>query len=235
MGERKNNLVHGNTTVSVSRMQLFSKCETFQDNPALLASPYYVQSPVGVEHFKLFVAAIGGADPEINHENSAALIKLCTEFKFVELGRKAEAFAARWAYLTCKGQGVYIEREKLVQTCGKFRDSPALMAQPYTVTSNVAADVFQAVVNAINGETPTITNENATDIALLCEEFGHQMLSAAVSEFLAQHSSAGERAWREVVALKAQVTALTDQVASLSAQLEELRGIFNQRQNHGTL
>ena len=93
-----------------------------------------------------------------------------------------------------------ILREKLVHTCSKFCDCGTLLSQPYHITSPVGADVFRTFVEPLNEVSPTITNESVSGIRLLCQEFGYQDLSAAVSEFLAQHSSAGDRACRELVA-----------------------------------
>jgi hypothetical protein len=77
----------------------------------------------------------------------------------------------------------------------------------------VSAANFQLFVEAINGDNPTITNENVADIELLCQEFGYEELSAAVSKFLAQHSSDGDRACREISAMKAQNVVLTVEIA----------------------
>jgi hypothetical protein len=180
-------------------------------------------------HFQLFVKAIQGSDPELTHENSPALKLLCDEFKFADLGRKVEAFTGRWTYVAFEAETVHILRDKLVQTCSKFRDCPSLLTQPYEITSPVAADIFRAFVKTFGGVSLTITNENITDIGLLCEEFGHEQLSAIVSDFLAQYSSPADRACREIATLKAQnaafttkVTALTTQGAALVTQIADL-------------
>jgi hypothetical protein len=79
-----------------------------------------------------------------------------------------------------------------------------------------------AFVNDIDGVSPTLTNENITDIGLLCDEFGYEQLSATVAEFLAQHSSPEQRACQEVVALKAQNAAFASQIGALKAEVAEL-------------
>ena len=61
-----------------------------------------------------------------------------------------------------------ILREELVHTCSKFRDCGTLLSQLYLVTSPVGADVFRTFVEALNGVSPTITNESVSDIRLLC-------------------------------------------------------------------
>jgi hypothetical protein len=145
----------------------------------------------------IFQVAIQGSDPALTHETSPALKLLCGEFRFAELSRKVEAFTDRWTSVVFETETVHILRDTLVQTCSKFRNNPSLLTQPYHATSSVEAEVFRAFVKDLDGVSPTITNENETDIGLLCEEFGHEQLSATASEFLTQHSSPGDRACRK--------------------------------------
>jgi hypothetical protein len=177
-----------------------------------------VRSPVNAANFQLFVNAIQRADPALTHEKSPALRLLCDEFKFAELGRKVQAFTDRWT-------SVVFEAET-VQTCSKFHDNRSLLTQPCRLTSPIGADVFRPFVKAFDGISPTITNENVSDIGPLCEEFGHEQLSATASELLARHSSLGGRAWPEVAALKAQnsrgVAQLKAQNAALTTQVADL-------------
>jgi hypothetical protein len=113
---------------------------------------------------------------------------------------------------------VHIERDKLVRTCSTFCDDRSLLPRPYHVTSSIGADVFRTFVNAINGIPPTITDKKVTGIRLICQEFGHEGLLATVAQFLAHHSSPGERACRKIIALKARNAALAAQIADLTTQ-----------------
>jgi hypothetical protein len=110
--------------------------------------------------------------------------------------------------------------------CDKFEftrlGSKALLTRPYHVTSSIGANLFRAFVNPIDGISPTLTNENITDIGLLCDDFGYEQLSATVAEFLAQHSSPGERACRKVIAVKAQNAAFASQIGALKAEVADL-------------
>jgi hypothetical protein len=124
--------------------------------------------------FQFFVKALEGSDPELTHENSAALKLLCDESKFSEFGRKVEAFAVRWTSVVFESETFHIPRNKLVRTCGKFRDCGSILTLPYRVTSRVGADVLRAFVKTLGGVSPTITNENVADIGLLSDEFGHE-------------------------------------------------------------
>jgi hypothetical protein len=80
---------------------------------------------------------------------------------------------------------------------------------------------LQAFVNAIDGVSPTIRNENIPYIKLLCEEFSSEMLLATVSEFLAQHSSPRERVYREVVTQKAQNSALASHATAVATHVAD--------------
>jgi hypothetical protein len=71
------------------------------------------------------------------------------------------------------------------------------------VTLSIGTDICRSFVKTIDGVSPTITNKNAADIGLLCDEFGYKRLSTTMTEFLVQHSSPGERACREIVAMNA--------------------------------
>jgi hypothetical protein len=193
-----------------------ANCDIFDVDPTLLAAPYRVRSRVSAPIFQLFVEAIQGSDPELTHENAPGLKHLCQEFKFAELGRKVQAFTDRWTSVVFAAETVHVLRDTLVQTCSRFRDRPSLLTRPYRVTSRVAAEAFRAFVSALDGVGPTLANENVNDIGLLCDVFGYEKLSATASEFLAQHSSPGDRACRDVVALKAQNAALAARVADLT-------------------
>jgi hypothetical protein len=72
---------------------------------------------------------------------------------------------------------VHIHGDKLVQTVSRFPDDRSVLTQPHHVKSLVAADVLRACFNAIGAASPIITNENASDIWLLCQEVGYEKLS----------------------------------------------------------
>jgi hypothetical protein len=174
-------------------------------------SPDHVSWSTSAELLHLSVREIEGSDPELIHGHRPALKLLCDEFKFTRFGGQIQAFTDRWTSLVFQGETVHIERDKLVRTCSKFRDCPSLLPKPYHVTSSIRADVFRAFVKAIDGISPTLTDKNVTGIRLLCKEFGYEQLSATVAEFLALHSSPGERAYREIMAVK-------DEIANMKAE-----------------
>jgi hypothetical protein len=177
---------------------------------------------VSADIFRPFVSAIEGSNPELTPANGPVLKLLCDEFRFTKLGRQVQTFTNDWTSVVFGAETVHVLRDKLVQTCSKFRDCLSLLTRPYHVTSSIGADIFRSFVKAIDGVSPTITNENVTDIGLLCDEVGHERLSATVTKFLAQRSSPGERACREIVPLKVQNTILAVQFVCLATKNSDL-------------
>jgi hypothetical protein len=99
-----------------------------RSSTTLLTRPFWVQSQVSAADFRLFLTELEGSDPEITHENSAALKLLCDEFKFPELGHKIDAFADRWTSVIFEAETLHVLRDTLVQMCSKFRDCQSLLA-----------------------------------------------------------------------------------------------------------
>jgi hypothetical protein len=79
-------LVLDGQALRVSIAPLLTKCDLFRENMSLLAQPTYdVQSRVSLDSFPVFVAAIGGARPDITYDNARDLALLCEEFTFTTL------------------------------------------------------------------------------------------------------------------------------------------------------
>jgi hypothetical protein len=53
-------VLFGGALISVLRRGLLKNCETFQDNPDLLKSPYRLRSAVGDDSVRTFLAALSG-------------------------------------------------------------------------------------------------------------------------------------------------------------------------------
>jgi hypothetical protein len=73
-------LAFGDTTVSVRLVALGERCPDFEG-----PLPYQIRSPVSVEVFRVFVAALEGALPAITTENMNDLLLLSEEFGFASL------------------------------------------------------------------------------------------------------------------------------------------------------
>jgi hypothetical protein len=188
-------LVREGSAISVLGVQLMLSGELFVRDPALLAIPDRVRSSVTADIFRPFVTAIEGSDPDLTHENCAARRLLCDGLTFAKLGRQVQTFSDRRTSVVFGEERVHFLRDKVAQICGKFGDCPSIPTRPHYITSSIGVEVFPAFANAIDAVIPAITNENVTDIGLLCQELGHGRLSATVSEFLSQHSLPVTR-WR---------------------------------------
>jgi hypothetical protein len=76
-----------------------------------------------------------------------------------------------------------VGRTNLLMKCHKFLDRPNLLNAPYKVQSAVTAASFEHFVDVIEGSRPHVTASNASDLSLLCDEFGFVELGQQVSEF----------------------------------------------------
>jgi hypothetical protein len=88
-------IVFEGQTFQIARRSLVSACELFVENMKLLKKPYVVRSRSSEAHFRLFLAAIEGATPEIRMENAIDLESLSREFQFVGLGRQVDEFVSQ--------------------------------------------------------------------------------------------------------------------------------------------
>jgi hypothetical protein len=73
-------IVLGDTRLTVQVARLLAKCPRFEES-----LPYQVRSPVRVEVFRIFLAALEGAPPVVTTENMNDLFLLCEEFGFASL------------------------------------------------------------------------------------------------------------------------------------------------------
>jgi hypothetical protein len=67
--------------------------------------------------------------------------------------------------------------------CRTFLEHPNLLTAPYKVQSAVAIPSFEHFIEVIEDSTPHITASNASDLSLLCDEFGFADLAQQVSAF----------------------------------------------------
>jgi hypothetical protein len=78
-------LVHPQGSYQVSVVLLITKCDLFKNNPALIMTPYRVQSGVPLEDFQDFVTALEDKPMEIKDRNFLGLSQLSEEFGFQAL------------------------------------------------------------------------------------------------------------------------------------------------------
>jgi hypothetical protein len=85
-------LIHPEQTLTVPIRQMITKSSLFQNNPALLATPYQVQSTIPLSIFQQFVSAFENNRVDITDTNFTGLQLLCEEFGFDELSAKLSKF-----------------------------------------------------------------------------------------------------------------------------------------------
>jgi hypothetical protein len=73
-------VVLGDTRLTVGLARFVLMCPGFKER-----LPYHVQSPAGVEVFRIFVAILEGAPPAVTTKNMNGLFLLCNEFGFTRL------------------------------------------------------------------------------------------------------------------------------------------------------
>jgi hypothetical protein len=81
-------LIHLEETFTIPALQATTKCSLFQNNPALLVSPYRVQSPVSLFIFRAFISALKGKVVTVTSTHFPELQQLCHEFGFDEFAAK---------------------------------------------------------------------------------------------------------------------------------------------------
>jgi hypothetical protein len=85
-------LVHPEETFTIPVLPAIYKSGLFQKNPALLVSPYRIQSSVSLSIFREFLSALEGNAINITDTNFRELDRLCEEFGFSELTAKLSEF-----------------------------------------------------------------------------------------------------------------------------------------------
>jgi hypothetical protein len=239
-------LVHPEETLTVPALQAKNKCTLFQQNEALLASPYKLRSSVSLTLFRQFVSALEGNAIEIASADFSGLTQLCEEFGFEELRAKLSKFppppgtaaeaAARTAAaeerpgqlhreaaaieLRLANERVRLPAVVLCQTCTAFQANP--MLPHYSVTSAVSSEIFQTFLSAVKGQSIEVTPANFAGLSALCGEFGFQLSSPSYRLCTLEAELQSQRA--DIGRLAGEVAALRGTAAQLSAEVAELRG-----------
>jgi hypothetical protein len=91
--DKGSELVFDGQCFKVPKVQLMTKCGTFEDNPALLGKPYHVKSRVSLDNFRLFVDMIKDGQSAISQANMADLELRRQEFGFTRPLAKGSASA----------------------------------------------------------------------------------------------------------------------------------------------
>jgi hypothetical protein len=101
----------------------------------------------------------------------------------------------------------------LLHNCHLFRNDQTLLDSTYHVSSPVSIDAFRLFLAALSGETPEITAETASGLAMLCDEFGFSGLCQVISRFHGERMTGLEKA----------MSLVQQELASLTAETAELK------------
>jgi small GTP-binding protein len=88
-----------------------------------------------------------------------------------------------------------VSKQRLQDTCARFQQDPNLCDRPYTVQSKVRLEDFRDFVAALEERPMVIAPKNFPGLFRLCDEFGFELLSERLSEFLRSR----DRKLREIV------------------------------------
>jgi hypothetical protein len=116
---------------------LLTTCALFQNNLALLTSPYTVQAGVSDVIFGQFVSALEGVTVNITNENCVGLARLSAEFGFRDLMERATAFRQNGV----SGDAL-LHMDALAQIAALERQNAELQEAVQKLTAEVA--VFRA-------------------------------------------------------------------------------------------
>jgi hypothetical protein len=193
-------LVHPEATLTVPALQAITKCNLFQKNPTLAAAPYRVQSPVTLSIFREFVTELEGNAVNITATNFTELQLLCEEFSFDDFAAKLSEFRS--------SLGVKESEEP------NARGRIAALQEKANEHDHVIA-VLQDRVRQLTTNFERLAMEVS---ALRSVAMGMQELSEGISALKTQITElAGDsvvqqfatefsQLWREVSALKGQIT-----------------------------
>jgi hypothetical protein len=213
-------LVLGDASLTLAGVPLFTNCKLFGNNLTLAASPYLVNSSVGLEVFQLFLEAVEGKEIQITKQNVADLSQLCTEFGFESLSKKISAFLDLPDYANADPEASTrisgLEERVLQQDCriasleaelGRLPALAAIVSQMQTDFARFTAEVQTALAQLRTA--PAAARAEVEQLKAYSDE-----LTAKQTE--QEH---------QLAALKAWTGAFDSQIVSvLPPLLEEFRG-----------
>jgi hypothetical protein len=117
--------------------------------------------------------------------------------------------------LVFRGESFNIPMVPLITNCRLLQANRHLVAQAnYDVQSRVSVDSFRMFAGAIGGTEPDVTDDNAMDLSLLCNEFKFTRLSTTVAHWRAARPSQDADA-RLIIASLAERLQLQDRALCL--------------------
>jgi hypothetical protein len=116
-------------------------------------------------------------------------------------------------------KSVAVPSDILRHNCHLFRNNQTLLDSTYRVTSPVSVDAFRVFLTALSGETPDITADTVSGLAMLCDEFGFSGLCQEISRLHAERiirlDNALSHVQQELASLRKETTELKIRVSVL--------------------
>jgi hypothetical protein len=210
-------LVHPEATVTVPVVPAIAKCSLFENNPALTAAPYRVQSPVPLPLFQEFVCALKGKAVNITDANFRGLRRLCDEFGF-------SAFAATLSEFS--------DRKEDPQACGSplagvrsahLGESFQFVANGILVESDIAeaAALFPAVREQLSVDgcgRKFVLNDSGIEAAGIRSLLSAESIAIVGSQLLQSNPSGNANLERQFLGAKAGVRKNLSDLANLSVE-----------------
>jgi uncharacterized coiled-coil protein SlyX len=201
-------LIHPEKTFTVSTVQAVIKCGLFQNNPALLAAPYRVQSSVTLSVFQDFLSALEGNAIKITDTNLTGLEGLCGEFGFTELTGKLSEFRSSTNFREAKDADA---RGRIAALEEKTKQQNRAIAALQDKLKQLSTDFGR-----LTGEVSTLRSVAAEVRTLSGEVSGlKEQIAAVLREGVAEQlSTKFDDLRKEVLALKAQTAGLDSRIVS---------------------
>jgi hypothetical protein len=114
---------------------------------------------------------------------------------------------------------------QLILKCKLFQETLSLVAAPYTLKCVVPVHIFQIFTSAVEDQPIQITNENYSDLTLLCDEFGFEALSKQLNDFRQSpafkvpHSPQESELHERIIALEELIHEQEHRIASFQSNL----------------
>jgi uncharacterized coiled-coil protein SlyX len=127
--------------------------------------------------------------------------------------------AGDWSFmnmLVLKGETFSLQSWLLKQQCELFATDPTLLDSPYHVKSEVRPEIFRLFLEAIQGTSATITNQNFSELSQLCSEFVFTGLANELSAFCCSPD------FKDVRAADARIRVLEDHLSQVEKQIAAL-------------
>jgi hypothetical protein len=89
--------------------------------------------------------------------------------------------------LSLGGHFFWAPKAELVKKCQLFSETPSLLSETYQVKASVDRAAFRVFLRSVEGSVFPVTDENVSDLAVLCNEFRFTALAKKVAKYRWMH------------------------------------------------